>query len=410
MPREVRPILLLAALVSAMLLPGCGRPPPRYSQQSPQAVLESAAAMVRDGQAQELTRLVFADSVELRAVLNRVGDLLGSLQRLARAVARQMPEEVAALQAAPPDASTGSLLQSLTAASRAPNQKGATPRGDAGGPDGPPAAVRNALQTLFADPFGWVQRNAARVTTVPISDEVAAVQVDGQPVLAPIGLTMQRSGDDWFIVLPLNLPGVSQYLPETRSEWSIIASLVRVGKGVIDELADEVEGGRIRTLEALSRRAGEKAFGPAAMVFIVYQREITVRQRRQPMMTDLGRRLDRWIDERTEAGAARPLAERAGRVIRQAAVAPLDRLAREELKASPQPLFAPQGRAASAPPKAPERGRFTKQDRAAFETAAEEWLAEAGIRLDLDAPLDEAALAAAEATLDAQRTGKPVPR
>lgn len=385
--------LALAALAS------CDRSDPPYSQASPEALAQTASAMVRDGNARLLSRLVFADSVELRAVLNRLGELLGSLQRLAREVEQAMPAEVAQLRArnADPKLAGTSLLQSVTT--------GRLPTRERGGPDGPPPVIQNALYTLLADPFAWIDSNAKRVTFVSLADDLVAIQVDGQPALAPIGLTLRRSGDEWFLVLPLNLPFLSNYLPQTRQEWSIAASLIRVANSVVSELADDVSSGRVRTLDALARRAGEKAFGPAAMVFIVYQREMTVRARREPLVTDLRRRLDRWVDERTDAAdlpanspereAFRLLAKRAAALINQAALAPLDARARTELASAP-----------TTTPARPNRREFQNLSRATLETQAEEWLTAAGIPLDLGAPLEPAPLDRAEKAAADRREGR----
>jgi hypothetical protein len=390
--------LLALAIILAWLPAGCSRSEPDYAQSTPEQTIQSALAMVREGNARSLSTLIFADSVELRAVLNRAGDLLGSLQTLAKTVERRMPAEVAALRAAsasqPPGTGLIGNLQPGRAASRnTPAQRG--------GPDGPPPAVRNALQTLLADPFAWIEANASRLTAVPISDDTVALQIDNQPVLPPLGLTMRRSGNDWFFVLPLNLPVVSNYLPQTRQEWSIIASLVRVADTLVKELADDVDAGRVTSLEALARRAGEKVLGPGAIVFIVYQRELSVRAIRGPMLADARRRIDRWTDERAAAGTDRALVERAAAVLLAAANEPLDREARAQQKA-PAPASAQAG-SRRVP------NRFQSMSLAAFETEAEAWLAEVGIPLDLDQPLDDPALTRAEQALEARRRGRPGP-
>jgi len=97
--------------------------------------------------------------------------------------------------------------------------------------------VQGALARLFADPYGWLDRNASRLTTVKLADDIAAVMVDNQPVMPPLGLTMRLEKDGkWYIVLPTNLPVVSNFMPRTREEWSIIASVIKVVENVTVEL------------------------------------------------------------------------------------------------------------------------------------------------------------------------------
>ena len=56
-------------------------------------------------------------------------------------------------------------------------------------------------------------------------------------------------------------------------------------------------------LKQLAEKAGEKAFVPAAMVFIVYSKEMDVRQRRERVMRDFRRKWGEWVSGVREAGA-----------------------------------------------------------------------------------------------------------
>ena len=70
-----------------------------YSQDSAQAVVQSARQMVTEGRADRLPTLIYAESKRERRVLREVGSLLGHVQDLAVAVNKAFPAEVAALRA-----------------------------------------------------------------------------------------------------------------------------------------------------------------------------------------------------------------------------------------------------------------------------------------------------------------------
>jgi len=273
-----------------------------YPQASPEEVLKSAITMIKNGEAEKVATLIYAPAPEMRAVLNRFGDLLGSLQDLGLAVAKRFPNDIQRIRA---DAlkkattSTGSAAAIQAMASRPGAALGAVRAGRGGGgvqqPD--PRGLEDFAMTVFADPFGWIDANADRLSAVPINDEQAAVLVDGKPV-PPIGLTMRYAENKWQIELPLSLPGVSQFLPQTRHEYSILGSLLKVLAAAIDELADDVRSGKISRTNQLAEKAGEKAFGPAAMVFIVYGKEMDVRSRRERAMSDYRKRQSAWLPTR----------------------------------------------------------------------------------------------------------------
>lgn len=272
-----------------------------YPQASPDEVLKSAITMIKNGEAERVSTLIYAPSPEFRAVLNRFGDLLGSLQDLGLAVAKRFPNDIQRIRA---DAlkkattSTGSAAAIQAMAARPGGALGAG-RGAAGrgGQPPDPRGLEDFAMTVFADPFGWIDANADRLTAVSINDEQAAVLVDGKPV-PPIGLTMRYAENKWQIELPLSLPGVSQFLPQTRHEYSILGSLLKVLAAAIDELADDVRNGKISRTNQLAEKAGEKAFGPAAMVFIVYGKEMDVRSRRERAMSDYRKRQSAWLPTR----------------------------------------------------------------------------------------------------------------
>lgn len=359
-----------------------------YSQATPEDVVKSAIAMAKNGQASQMSRLFFADSTELRAVLNRLGGLLGSMQSLAEAVQARFPEDLAKLraEASKSDAADrGAKVLSAFSGGRTPGTE--RERRD---------LLENTMQALLADPFGWLEANAPRLTAVTIADDTAALMLDGQPI-PPVGLTMRRSGDEWFIVLPLNLPVVSQYVPQTEQEWKILASLVKVLDNAVKDLADDVRAGKVKKLENLAEKAGEKAFGPAAMVFVVYGKEMDVRTKREKAVADLRKRLAKWTDERTKAGQDLQVLQRASDLVLKAAVEPLDQAVRKDTA-----LIASERKSD------PQTPKFEKMPSADLEALGAQWLSLRGAKLDLSGEFDAPAVdAAAKALADSKIKAKP---
>lgn len=305
LPRSAPTLVALLALLSALILPGCKKN--EYSQASPDDTVQAALAMVRNGDAAKLPRLIYADSREYRSVLNRLGALFGTLQEMGTEVAARFPAEVAKLQEQIKEAATGEGAAQL--AERLRSGEAASGSLAVGQPQNDAERrareqqFRDVSLRLFADPFSFLDIAKERLTTQRLSDDQAAVLLDGKPV-PPIGLTMRRDADGlWYFELPLNLPAVAQFVPQTRHEWSIIGSLIRVLDNAVKELTVDVRNGSIGRMDQLAEKAGEKAFVPAAMVFIVYSKEMDVRQRRERVMRDFRRKWGEWVSGVREAGA-----------------------------------------------------------------------------------------------------------
>ncbi len=253
-------------------------PPPRfYDQSSPEAVIRSAKAMVENGDARRLSELLYADGDGMRRVYARVGLMLEHLYELGVAVQARYPAEVEALakqaREAAEEGRGASLLDGLSMGMGGPPRRGEDRRARE-------EQMGGALKRVFADPFGWLAESEERLGVVVIHDELAALTWDGAPILPPMGLAVQRDLDEkWYVVPPLNVPGVSRYLPRTEEEYSIWESIVQVFDNVIVDLTKEVEAGKHASLEDLSRSAGEKAFFPAAMALVAYERAMAARGR-----------------------------------------------------------------------------------------------------------------------------------
>lgn len=263
----------LLGLCSALLLTACSKPETTYSRETPEDVLASARQMFADGNANRLPELLTPPTEQNKIVYQEFGKLLGSLQELAKTMEEVYPEELAKLRADTEAAAMrGDAVANL--------QRAVTGRGSRRGNDGQSDERMNALiRSLLADPYGWLRESENRLTTQYIYDGAVAVLWDNKPILPPVGVVMHEDARDgtWHLVLPTNLPVISQYLPKNQDEYTIWAMLLRVLSNAMTDLTNEIGAGTYASLDGVSRAAGEKAFAPLAMVFFAYQRTVSQR-------------------------------------------------------------------------------------------------------------------------------------
>lgn len=283
---------VVLAVLLALVLGGVGCERKRtYRQETPDDVIQSALEMVKAGDTERLSDLVYADSPEMRALLNRLGVLFGHMQELARAAEARFPEEMAALKAKAAQAAAEGrpdpLLGALASSARRP--RGA-PRND--------RQMEDLFNRLFADPYGWLERNEHRLTALRTSDDTAAVMLDNKPLIPGMGLPMRMNDGKWYIVLPTHFPGIADVMPRSRHEWSILGSLVTVLDRAVVEMARDVKEGRVPSLEFLGDTARKKAMMPAVLTVLAYQKELEVRRRLERRMRQFQARARDWAEAR----------------------------------------------------------------------------------------------------------------
>lgn len=368
-----------------------------FDQSSPDAVLREALRLVEAGEPEFLPDLIYADSPEFRSVLNRLGRLLGEMQRLGKSVQRRFPNDVANLMDRAKGSAAGkeatSLLSSL-----------GPPRGDMSAAERKEReqAFQALSQRLFADPFAVLRENASRLTVARVSDVSAVIQLDGQAALGGV-FTMRLEGGRWYIVLPTRLPGAAQFMPETKNEWSIIGSLMRVAENLMIDLRKEIDGGKIGTPDRLAERAGEMVFAPGAMVALVYAKEMDVRGRRGRAMGDLRRKQTEWLNRAADGGADAVTLRRLLEALNSAvAIEDLDKKVRAD--SARRMNDAEPGK--PLPRQVPD---FSAMSVDQVQAMMQGWLKDAGIAIDLGSLPTTEAIDAAAKQLAAPKAGSLAP-
>jgi len=253
-----------------------------YNQATPEATIATARLMVEQGKAARLDRLIYADNEEMRKLLHRSGAMLGNLQKLGDAIQVAFPDEVGKLKAQLDEAAKQGKATSLFGqiAQQVMPQKGKRRNFDEQPGGEMRDAFDNAIKDLFADPYGFLKQSQTRVTTEFLTDDSVSLRWDGKPILPPIGLQMKKSGDDkWYFALPTGFPGAQAVMPRTPDEYGIWGSLVEVVDKMIVDLTADITQKKVTTLDQTAKKAGEKAFIPAAMVVFAYTKALEERKK-----------------------------------------------------------------------------------------------------------------------------------
>ncbi|MDX2119169.1 MAG: hypothetical protein SFY96_13395 [Planctomycetota bacterium] len=268
-----RVLVATCGILLTTLLGACSDP--SMPQDSPEATIKTASKLIQDNKAKLLPRLIDADSPDMRRLLDRFGVLLGNVQTLAAEAQRAFPDEVKKLRE--------SAEQSAKAAANNPKAQsglaslfGGMGGGQGGNRRGPDKerekAAQDLVNRLFTDPYAWLRDNADRLSTTPLSEDAVGLLWDGKPIIPGIGLTMTRRDGKWYFAVPQNIPLVSAYLPHDANGYKVWGSLIVIVDNMVKELIADLRAGRVRTLDELSRKAGEKAFIPMAIGFYAVSR------------------------------------------------------------------------------------------------------------------------------------------
>ncbi|HVU65429.1 MAG TPA: hypothetical protein VHC70_15720 [Phycisphaerales bacterium] len=356
-------LLVLGVLLGAMGNAGCSRQR-EYSQSSPDETLKSAIAMIKAGDTRRLSDLIYAEGPEMRAVLNRLGGLLGDMQKLSVASAKRFPADFQKLQddaaAAAADPKNKSLVGQLMVS------MGSFDPSRAGSHRPSPDDLRNAFSALLADPYGWLERNAPRLSTIKTADDTASVMFDGEPAIPVVGLPMKRENGRWYIVLPINMPPISNVMPRTKDQWSILGSVLHVTDNAVRQLTDDVNRGGVAGLKNLTDKFQEKILFPIAIAFAAYAKELDVVSRVDRRLNAVRSRSRAWIEARAKAGGedAPRVSPRLAEAIMTVAPERIEKIVRAN-----KPL------------------RVDSMNDAEFEELVSGWLADAGLHIRFDQDL-----------------------
>jgi hypothetical protein len=246
------PIRLLA-VAATVALAGCADP--EYDLSTPEKALDSAAKMVEDGRADLLPRLIdlkprdleFDDGVTeasaIEDVKGKLGEMLGRLWRVSTKLNERFESEV--------------RKELALAAERA---KGAA----AGRPD-----IGEILTGFMVDPFRFLKDGRDRLTAEDLSDGTAALLWDDEPVFGGV-ISMVETGDGWKFAFPAEVAQGSDFWPQTRQEWAVVAAMMLGIENSLEDFERELDGNSFRSLQQASERVGRILAESVAVQSIIY--------------------------------------------------------------------------------------------------------------------------------------------
>ncbi len=238
-PQFIRILSRIAIGLLLIALIGCGRP--EYDASTPDAAMDSAQMMVEDGNADLLVTLIhieprdisFEDGVTeasaISDVKSKLAELLGRLWTVGTLLQEQCPDEVL-------DETDFALGEADDATDE---------EFDFGGFAG----------DILADPFAFIEDNRDRIEVLDLGDGTAAVLLDDEPAFGGF-LAMEETDEGWKFSVPTELVRGSEYWPQTRWEWAVIASMMLGIENSLQDFEDEVRARKFKSLSKAAERAG----------------------------------------------------------------------------------------------------------------------------------------------------------
>ena len=120
---------------------------------------------------------------------------------------------------------------------------------------GKKASIRDMALAAIANPGAWLVAQRALLSTTDLGDGSAALSYEGQPIFAG-ALTLIETAQGWRIRIPVELVRSSKYWPDTRDEWSVVASMMLAIENALKDFERDLNQGSIRNLDAASARVG----------------------------------------------------------------------------------------------------------------------------------------------------------
>lgn len=246
-------LLIPLACLVACALGGCSDPD--YDTSTPERALDAAEKMVRDGRPDllptlieiEARDLVFDDGVTeasaIGDVKEKLGDMLGRLWRVSQKLRERWPAQV--------------------------EKELALAKARAQGTPGISRDVGNIVSQVMADPFAFLTEERTRLSAIDMTDGTASLLRDDEPLLEGI-ITLVETGDGWRFTFPVAFIQSSDFWPQTRYEWAVVASMMLGIENSLKDFERELDRGDFRDLRHASERVGRLIGESVVVQSVIY--------------------------------------------------------------------------------------------------------------------------------------------
>jgi hypothetical protein len=257
--RSLRPARLLrrgrrlVVGLATIGLAGCGGSDLPYDTSTPEAVIESARLMVENGDADRLPELIHIDARDITyedgvteasaiaEVKGKLSELLGRMWRVGEVLQERFPDET-----------IDSLDEAISLVE------------GAGGGD-----WTDIVGQVLADPFGWLEDQESKLEILDLGDGTAAILWDDEPALGGF-VAMIETDDGWRASVPIELVRDTEYWPNTRHEWSVIASMLLSIENGLEDFENQVANDEFTSLSQAAAGAGRLLGESVVVQGIIY--------------------------------------------------------------------------------------------------------------------------------------------
>jgi hypothetical protein len=240
-------------MLVACALGGCADP--EYDTSTPERALDAAEKMVRDGRPDLLPTLieikardlVFDDGVTeasaIGDVKKKLGDMLGRLWRVSQKLRERWPAQV--------------------------EKELALVKARAQGSPGVSRDIGNIVSQVMADPFSFLTEERNRLSAIDMTDGTASLLRDDEPLFEGI-ITLVETGDGWRFTVPVAFIQSSDFWPQTRYEWAVVASMMLGIENSLKDFERELDRGDFRDLRQASERVGRLIGESVVVQSVIY--------------------------------------------------------------------------------------------------------------------------------------------
>jgi len=242
------PRIILALFGAALTLAGCSKP--AYDTSTPEKALEAVRQMLSDGRPELLPTMIdiparsvtFDDGVTEASAIGEVkgkaGDMLARLWRVSRKIKQRFPAELAK-------------------------------EGDLGVTQLRGRDLQALARRIVGDPFAYIESQREKLVAEDLGDGTAALDWEGEPLFGGT-VTMVRRSDGWKFAVPVEVLRSSQYWPDTRHEWAVLASMMLAVENSLIDFEAEIDDGRIKSLREAGERVGRLVGESVVVQSVIY--------------------------------------------------------------------------------------------------------------------------------------------
>jgi hypothetical protein len=240
--------ILLAVVAALAPLAGCSKP--EYDTSTPEKALQAVQKMLSDGRPELLPTMIdipardvtFDDGVTEASAIGEVkgkaGDMLARLWRVSRKIKQRFPAEL-------------------------------EKEGDLGMTQLRGRDLQGLARRIVADPFAYIESQREKLAAEDLGDGTAALDWEGEPLFGGT-ITMVECDDGWKFAVPVEVLRSSEYWPDTRHEWAVLASMMLAVENSLIDFEAEIDDGRIKSLREAGERVGRLVGESVVVQSVIY--------------------------------------------------------------------------------------------------------------------------------------------